>query len=238
MATGETQQTNRLPPLPEQPTTRERTEEVSAGILAGGTLVEAIAGLVAIVLSIIGLAGIWPVILLGIATIVIGVALLFEGGAIAVRFARFVPEADRLGSRMPQVSIGRGMGVEVAGGIAGIILGILALIGLFPMVLTSVSAIVFGATFLLSGGTGMRLNNWTAENYHWSDMSFQVAREAVAAASGVQLLTGMAGVILGILAVCLVSPLILTLVAMLSLGCGILLNGAAISGKMLTLMQD
>ncbi len=69
-------------------------------------------------------------------------------------------------------------------------------------------------------------------------MSFQVAREAVAAASGVQLLTGMAGVILGILAVCLVSPLILTLVAMLSLGCGILLNGAAISGKMLTLMQD
>src|SRR5581483_6446077 len=88
MSMGETQQTNRLPPSPPlEPTSRDHEEQVSARILAGGSMIEGIAGLVGLVLAIIGLAELYPFYMLAIATIAIGVAFLFEGGAIAVRFA-------------------------------------------------------------------------------------------------------------------------------------------------------
>jgi hypothetical protein len=48
-------------------------------------MVGAIAGVTAVVLAILGLAGLLPVYLLDIAALAVGVALLFEGWAIAVR---------------------------------------------------------------------------------------------------------------------------------------------------------
>lgn len=238
MSMGETQtnQTNRLPPPPLDPTTREHEEEVSAGILAGGSMIEGIAGLVGIVLAIVGLAGLFPVYLLAIATIAVGVALLFEGGAIAVRFSRLISETQSTG-RLPRVELGGGMGVEVVGGIAGVVLGILALIGVVPTVLTAVAAIALGGTLMFSSGTATRLNALSIDGSYYPEMTRRIAREMVVGASGIQALTGLAGVILGILAVCGVYPVILSLVAMLCLGTGILLSGAAVSSKMLAILE-
>ncbi len=229
MATAADTPTNRLPPPV------EREEEKSAEVVAGGSLTEAVAGVAAVVLAILGLAGLFPVYMLAVATIAVGVALLFEGGAIAARYSRLLYETA--GARFPTAELGGGMGVEILGGIAGIVLGILALLGLVSLTLASVAAIVFGATLLLSSGTTTRLNCLVIDGYGWADTTRRVAREAVLAAAGVQVLVGLAGGILGLLSLLGLYSLDLALVAMLCLGASVLLTGAALSTRMLSILR-
>ena len=59
---------------------QEREQRQSAKVVAGGSIIEAIAGLAAVALSIIALAGVLPGYLAAIATIAVGVALLAQGG--------------------------------------------------------------------------------------------------------------------------------------------------------------
>jgi hypothetical protein len=232
MSTAETQ-TNRLPSQRE----REREEVKSAEVVAGGSMVEAIAGAAAVVLAIVGLAsqGWLSTYLVSIATIAVGAALVSEGAAIAGRYSRLLHETG--GSRTAMTEMGGGMSVEILGGLAGIALGILALLGLAQLTLISVAAIVFGGTLLLSSGTTTRLNCLVIESHPWPDTARQVAREGVRAAAGVQVLVGLGGGVLGLLALLGVYPVELTLVAMLCLGGAILLSGAAISGKMLSVLH-
>jgi hypothetical protein len=198
-------------------------------------MVEAVAGIAAVVLAILGLAGLLPMYLLAISSIALGVALLFEGGAVAMRYSRLLSETA--GTRLSARELGTGMGVEVLGGIAGIVLGILALLGLVPLLLMSIAAIVFGGTLLLSSGTATRLNCLMIEGWAWHETVRRIACEAVWAAASVQVLVGLAGAILGILAVLKIYPLELTLVAMLCMGASVLLSGAAISSKMVSLLH-
>jgi hypothetical protein len=230
MSTVETQ-TNRLPSQRE----REREEVKSAEVVAGGSMIEAIAGAAAVVLAILGLSGLFPPYLLSIATIAVGAALMSEGGAVAVRYSRLLSETG--GARLATTEMGGGMSVEILGGIAGIALGILALLGLASLTLTSVAAIVFGGTLLLSSGTTTRLNCLVIESHPWPDTARRVAREGIRTAAGVQILVGLGGGVLGLLALLGVYPVELALVAMLCLGGAILLSGAAISGKMLSVLH-
>src|SRR5262249_7927802 len=99
--------------------------------LAGGSVTEAIGAIGAVVLAIIGLAGILSSLMASIATIVIGAALLMEG--IASRQFVFTRELK----------------AGFFAGVAGTILGILALFGTAPQTLLAVALIVFGVSFLL-----------------------------------------------------------------------------------------
>lgn len=222
-------------PTTREPSVHEHEVERTAEVVAGGSMVEAIAGAAAVVLAILGLAGLLPTYLLSIAAIAVGVALLFEGGAIAVRYSRLLNETA--GSRISSAELGGGMGVEVIGGVSGIVLGILALLGLAPMTLTAVAAIVFGGTLLLSSGTATRLNCLAIDCHGLPDTTRRVAREAVFAAASVQVLVGLGGGILGLLALLGIHPMLLTLIAMLSLGGSVLLSGSAISNKMLGVLH-
>jgi hypothetical protein len=138
MATVESQ-TNRVSP---SFTERGREEEKSAEVVAGGSMGEAVAGIAAVVLAIVGLAGLYPVYLTAIASIVLGVALLLQGGAVAARFSQLLAEAA--GTRLTNRELGGGMSAEFLAGAAGVVLGILALLRVFPEVLLPVAAIVFG----------------------------------------------------------------------------------------------
>lgn len=233
MATIETH-TDRLSP-PREFSEREREKERSAEVVAGGSMVEAIAGIATVILAILGLAGLLSVYLLAIATIAMGVALLFEGGAIAIRYSRLLTETT--GSSLSSTELGGGMGVEVLGGVTGIVLGILALLDLAPLTLTSVAAIVFGGALLLSSGTATRLNCLVIDGHNLPDTSRRVAREAVFAAASVQVLVGLGGGILGLLALLGIHSLVLALVAMLCLGASVLMSGGAVSNKMLSILH-
>jgi hypothetical protein len=201
-------------------------------VLAGGSFGEAIAGLATVVLAIIGLAGGLPVYMAAIATIVIGVGLVLEGGALAARFT------NALGTAQTRIDLSGGMSAEVLGGFTGIILGILSLVGLVPLILTAVSAIVFGAVLVLSCRTASRLNTAVIDGMTgMRETSRAVARELVNGAAGMQALIGLAGVILGILAVVGVARLDLTLVALLVLGVAVVLTGTAVGSRMLSMFN-
>jgi hypothetical protein len=218
------------------PTTQEEREERrTAEVVSGGSMVEAVCGLGGVVLAIVGLAGLLPMYLLAIASIAVGVAFLCEGGAIAARWSNLLRMEG--GTTSEETELGSGVGVEVLGGIAGIVLGILALLQLVPLTLMAVAAIVFGATLLISSATTMQLNSLHIEGFSWPDRARRVAREALKAAAGMQVLAGLACGVLGIIALVGTYPLTLPLVAMLCAGAAVLLSGAAVSTRMLSLLR-
>src|SRR5262249_6745634 len=98
------------------------------------------------------------------------------------------------------------LGAEFLGGLSGIVLGVLALLGIAPMTLLSISVLVFGATFLLSSWTGF--------------------------VSGSQSMFGLAGLFRGLLAICGVYPLPMVLVGFTCLGASALFSGAAIGSRL------
>jgi hypothetical protein len=202
----------------------------SARAVAAGSVSEMIAGLAAIILAIIGLAGVFPYMLVAIATIVFGVALMLSGGSIAARYGNIERETAETG--MESMEIGTGVTTEFAGGLAGIVLGILALIGLVPLVLIPCAVIVYGATFILSSGLTNRLS--AIEYYQGRSSARRLTHEAVEASSGVQMLVGLAAITLGILALIGFAPLILSLVAVLAIAVGGSLSSAALTSRMWT----
>ena len=131
------------------------------GRLASGSIMEAVVAIGAIVLSIIGLAGMLSNVMAAIATIIIGGALLVEGGAIGSDYGRLISESREESGGFDAVELGGGLTAEFLGGIAGIVLGILALFGTAPTVLMPAAVIVFGAALLLGSAAAAELN-WVA----------------------------------------------------------------------------
>jgi hypothetical protein len=210
-------------------------EHPSEGILMGGSLAETIAGAGAVVLSILGLVGILPDTLPAVATIAIGGAFLLESGSIASRFAWVLRQVTK--STFETGEMGVGMTIEFVGGIAGIALGVLALLRLVPNILLPIAAIIFGFTLLLGIGVQMRLNDLEMQCNSAHEMARKVAREAVSAASGIQILFGLGAITLGILSIVNIAPMVLTLVAMLSVGGATMFSGAALSGRLWGFMR-
>ena len=155
-----------------------------------GLFTEGAAGIAAIVLAIIALAGISTTALAAVTTIVIGVGLMVQG---------FNTAAENL--RLPLIGGVAEFGSEVMtdclGGGAGIVLGVLALIGLNPGVLLSAALIVFGGALLLSGALATRTRLGMPAGGAGIPL---VAIPGSAATGGVELVMGVAAAVLGILA--------------------------------------
>lgn len=212
-------------------------EESAAKVVATGSAVAALCGLGAVVLTILGLAGMAPTPLCSIAVICAGAALAFEGGSISAKYHEIIEASG--GSKKHAAEVESGMSAEMLGGIAGIVLGILALIGLVPVLLVEIAAIVFGATLLLGSGTQHRLNQMI--NLRPTDQhAAHVAHEAVATATGADVLIGIGAIVLGILGLvgiaAHVAP-VLALVAILAVGVAELLSGSAVGARMGTIFH-
>jgi hypothetical protein len=194
-----------------------------------GSVIEALGGIGVVALSIIGLAGVIPETMAAIAAIAFGVALASEGAAIAARFSQLTRyPADTV----QKTEVSGGAGSELIGGLAGGILGILALIGMVPVTLLAIASIVFGASILLGAGTASRLSlavSHTGE--HW------LASDTLAATAGAQVLVGVAAIALGILALVGTAPMTLVLVAFLSLGSAAVIQGSAIGGSLVAMFH-
>ncbi len=217
-------------------TPSQRQEERTAELIGGGSAIEALGGIAAIALTILGLAGLFPPYMLAIAALAIGVSFLFQGGAIAARYSDLLREMNAVRRDTPELTTG--IGVEMFGGCAGIVLGILAVLNVATMTLLPVAAMVFSVTLRFSSGCMARLNAVTVNGHdNWSDSTRRLAREAVNTAAGVQALAGIAGGVLGLLALLGIYPLDLTLIAMLTLAAAMTITGAAVSSRMMSLFQ-
>lgn len=205
-----------------------RRSEFSAGESAMGT----ISATGVVVLAVLGLIGVLPSILAAIATIGLGAALLFEGSSVAMKYSSFLASLQEEG-HAKQVEVGGGMSAEFLGGVAGVTLGILALLSVSPLVLLPVAVITVGAALLLSAGTTARIGTTMASEAGISPSAEHFARQMTEAASGGQLLIGLGGVALGILALAAgpATASTLILVGLLALGASSLLSGSTLAGR-------
>ncbi|WP_438020402.1 hypothetical protein WMF18_15585 [Sorangium sp. So ce315] len=206
----------------------------SPKVLLGGSLAEVACGAATVVLAILALTGTLQGYLVPIATIVLGVALLAHGSAVATRL-RDISAGTGAAGWDTRPELGSGAGAELIGGAAGVVLGILALVGIAPAVLLPVAVIVFGGALLLGGGVTADLGALDAPGAH--ERLGDVSRQASVAASGLQTLVGAGAVVLGILALVGIDPVVLTLVGLLVLGSAVVLSGTTVSGRMAAILR-
>jgi hypothetical protein len=176
--------------------------ESTVKTIAGSAILESIGAIATTALAVIGLVGVFsPTLMAAIATIVLGAAIWLEGGAFATNYGQI---ALREGLPSRHLERGEGLTADFLGGLTGMVLGVLALLGLAPMTLLSVATLVFGATFLFSSRVSLRS----------SQSAF-----------------GLVAWVLGLLAVVGISPLTLVLIALACLGASGLLDGLLASAK-------
>jgi hypothetical protein len=191
--------------------------------VASGSVMEAFGAFAAMALAIVGLAGVFSPTMAAIATIIIGAAILIESGSFgAAAFAARTETAA--GTTVAEMSDDKS--AQCLGGIAGIVLGILALLGVAPLTLLSVAVLVYGVTFLISSAAGAQVSRFTGYPQG-------LARETTTTHAGysAQFLVGLGTLVLGILAVIGLEPLTLVLVALLSLGTTALLSGSVLGAR-------
>ncbi len=200
--------------------------------LALGSVGEALGGVAAVVLSILGLAGLFPVPLLSVAVIALGAALITEGWGLGTRIASLqerVPRTpENYEERYEAAEFGVSMSVEMVGGVTGIVLGVLALLGIQPMILLPAAAVVYGAAMIFGSGVMSRVDALMTGPLE-NRIAEAVSREAILAATGAEIFVGLGSVLLGIVGLVGTWTLQVTLVATLITGAAIMFGGSAIS---------
>jgi hypothetical protein len=217
------------------------SESTSRGSVASyGGFVDAIGGLATIVLTIVGLAGIRPDMMLSIATIVFGVALLVEGGSIMSEYANLIfPSGAR--SAVAENFGGAGLSAHFLVGAAGIVLGVLALLGIATIPLTAIALIAFGAAMILSSGSVWNLHQMkramlTTEGQPMSGSAI-LANGMAFESAGALTLAGLAGIVLGILAVAGMNSAVLIFAALIALGATLVMSGSSLSATVASFMR-
>lgn len=191
-----------------------KTREETAATQTGGAALELIGGAGAVVLGILGLLGDYPAMFAEIGAIAAGGGLLVHGIATAARWR----DVSRRAGATNVVSVG--IGGEAIAGAGGVVLGILALLGVIPMTLMAISAIAVGAGMLFAA---------PAQPEIVGEGPNQRVVQAARAGGGIEGIAGAGAIVLGILALVHVGPTItMTLIAMLAVGGGLVLAGGAL----------
>lgn len=208
---------------------------------AYGGLADAIGGIATIVLAIIALTGEHWTVLLSVAVIVFGASLLVQGGTMLSEYASLMFPAGSTSASSEQFGVGTLSSLFLVG-VAGIVLGILALLGVESEVLNAIAVIAFGGALLLSSNSVRSLYMMQSSERRTGAATRpgteMLAGEMAAGSAGVQMVAGLAAIVLGILAVVGIKPNILLLAALIVLGATVLLTGSALSGLVIGFMRS
>jgi hypothetical protein len=183
----------------------------------------------AVVLSILGIVGLFPSYLAAIAVIGLGAVLLFQSGNGVLQYSELLGEAGAT-NLVSASAVSRGVTAEFLAGVAGIVLGILALLRIVPMTLLSVAVITFGGTLMLTSGESVWLDSLAARD---NAIMRQLMHGMSLATAGIQILAGLAALVLGILGLVGIASMMMVLVALLAAGTSILLRSSAMGGFLL-----
>jgi hypothetical protein len=213
------------------------TERATFPAETTGTIAEAAGGLAIVVLAIIGLARTDIAALPGVAVIILGAALLAEGGAIAAEFSRLLSITS--GGLADVGQFGSGMAMEFVMGAAVLVLGILALLGVASATLMAAAVVATGALLLLTASSVRQINQLKVATAGPSSEGTQALLVAASAGStGFQVLAGIAAIVLGILALASGSTTVsFTLTGLLVLGASLALSGSALTGSIMRLLR-
>lgn len=198
-----------------------------------GSAVEIIGGIGGVVFAVIGLANVASSYMVAIASIVLGAALLFQGGVVAAEYAEIMSRFDG----GPYAEFGGGIGAEALAGTTAMVLGILSLFDAGAGTLMAAAAIVLGGGLVFSSGLVLRLNSVKIEVSEGSAETKHAAQRAISATGFLQIFVGLEAMILGVLALVTSYATTLTLVSMLVVGASILLSGGSIFDKVSILFK-
>lgn len=173
-----------------------------------GLLTEGAAGVAVIVLAVVALAGVSAHVLASIAAIVIGGGLMVQAMNSAAE--QLKPSTVSTGLAVQRVELSGDVLVDCLCGLAGIVLGILALVGAGGTPLLSAALIVYGGALLVGGAASARM-------------------PGLMAPSGMEMLIGLAAIVLGIVSVLMAGAAILVVIGFLTVGAALLLVSAAFS---------
>jgi hypothetical protein len=218
----------------------ERAPFESTNADVSASAAEALAGLAAVVLTILGLAHVVPIYLVAIATIAVGVALILQGLAVALAFAQALfRTAAAAGPAASATELGGGSAwsLGMLTGIGGIVLGILALLQLVPAILVAIATIGYGGALVLTGSASSQVMALRVSTLRLAAPSQQLVAGVLAGSTGVQAIVGLQAIALGILAIAGFVSVTLVLIALLVIGAFIVINGAALSGMILTMFR-
>jgi len=162
---------------------------------------------IAIVLGIIGLIR-YSIMISAITVIVLGAAFLLEGGSMVRYF-----QDTRRKTESPIQTFE--MSAEIIGGLAGLILGILALANILPITMIAIAAIVYGGALIFGAAFTPYLEEKTE----------------LTGTTSFEIIVGIAGVILGVLALLNVSPLVMCLLALIVLAVGTFMTETTLKHK-------
>jgi hypothetical protein len=192
---------------------------------------ETTGGIALIVLTILALAKVDPMLLNGIAVIVAGIALLIEDGTLTGQFGGMVARmpAHRAGAAPTADRIAAG---TLAGG-SGVVLGILAILGIASTVLTAAAIVVFGAAVLFDFSAYSRTTALRTMSGESSEESARMAFTAAPGTNSSAMLISLALITLGILALAGLASSILVTVGLLGFGGYLFLQNAAMAGSFL-----
>ncbi|WP_407179439.1 hypothetical protein [Bradyrhizobium sp. STM 3562] len=206
-----------------------------------GGFVDAIGGVATIVLAIVALSGINQPTLAAIATIVFGAALLIQGGTMLTEYTKLMFPAGAVQPAQEGMG-GGGLPILFLVGASGIVLGVLALLGIAAGTLVSCAVIAFGVALLVSSNSVWHLyRTRQASQQMISNRMLSggeiLAGEMASGSAAVQCVSGVAAIVLGILAVSGVYEAVLSLVALLVMGATVLLTGSTLSGAAMSFME-
>jgi hypothetical protein len=212
------------------------TTTYEGGAAAAGTAaIESIGGIAAVVLTILGLAHVSPMFLVAIATIAVGAALLADGATLVADYARLLTAR---GEQMLALGGSATWSIELLTGAAGIVLGILALLGVQSIELVAISAIAFGGGLILTSNLRSEIAVLRAGMVSPDERVRRLASEGAASSSVAEVLTGLAAIVLGILALAGVSSATsLVLIALLAIGAFLVLSGSTATGMMVAFLR-
>lgn len=194
----------------------------------GRSLAGTAGGIIAVVMTIFGLAHYHPDLMLQTATLFIGISLFFKGASIAYEYSKIVAD---LGNRRVRLSdFNGGMAVELLSGTLGIILSILALFGMDADKLISIAIIIFGVGLLLGCAIIFKINSLKMHLYGIEPHKEKLADQMISSALSIQILVGIDAIVLGVLSFAGLASTTLNLVAILAMGTASILTGASTSG--------
>jgi hypothetical protein len=195
-----------------------------------GLLTEGAAGIAVIVLAIIALAGTAAAALISIAAIVIGVGLMVQAFNSAAEHSKVFTANG--GTSAQATEFGGDVMVDCMCGLTGIVLGILALVGISAAHLLPPALIVFGGALLVGGAVSMRPRTMLVPGAGTEATS--VTYHSSGSASGMEILIGLAAIVLGILSM-LTGAWVLLAVGFIAVGAALLLVSATFSGAVMRL---
>jgi hypothetical protein len=172
-----------------------------------------VAGIGALTVSILGLAGVQPAVMISIATLLLGLGFLILGDTGALSHILFRARSSE--ERWNSMNLWRGVAIAWLAGIVGVIVGILGFVSAAAATYGGVMALVYGLALI--GCTGLTQPTSAAEFATGAGpRRFLVL--TLHPAMGTEFFIGLGAVILGVLALFHFAPLVLVLVSLLAVG--------------------